>query len=136
MVQWLLRSLFILILGYCSFFGLCHANNAPIVDSQIVVQKSAPTFTILLKSNPTTGFTWILKDYDSKLIQPIGKAYIPSPKSKKLIGGGGYQKFVFTVHPKAFDTPQTTFITLIYARPWNMNSVGINKYKVIINHDN
>ena len=50
----------------------------------VVVKKDQPEFTIKLKANPTTGYTWALRDYDAKLIEPLHHVYIP-PQGKKLM---------------------------------------------------
>ena len=98
----------------------------------IMVGKTAPTFTIKLRSNPTTGFSWFLVGYDSNLIQPIShKYYAPDTK---LVGAGGYEKWVFKVKPEAFNVPQVTNIQFAYTRPWNLENYKPTIFKVVI-HD-
>lgn len=75
-----------------------------------------PTFIIKLKSNPTTGYSWFLRDYNISIIDPIGHKY-QSP-DKKLIGAPGYELWTFRAKPAAFKVPQQTLIRFVYARPW------------------
>lgn len=95
----------------------------------IVVKKTSPSFDIILQSNPTTGFTWSLKNYDSQIIKPVANKYFP-PKNG-LIGSAGYDKWTFMVKPGGFVVPQTTSITLIYARPWDQQSAQATNFKVV-----
>jgi inhibitor of cysteine peptidase len=104
----------------------------------IVVKKSNPTFSITLKSNPTTGYSWSLKSYDEKLISLINHKFYP-PTNKTLAGAPGYEKWIFKVTPSSFTASQTTNMALVYIRPWekqaNQNTQPIN-FKVEIKNDN
>jgi inhibitor of cysteine peptidase len=100
----------------------------------IVVKKSSPEFSILLQSNATTGFSWTLKSYDSNIISPILRKYYP-PVAKKLLGAGGYEKWTFRVRGEGFVVPQTTNISLIYARSWDQQGAQISTFKVVTYDD-
>jgi inhibitor of cysteine peptidase len=108
------------------------ANGVNYIDplKTIVVKKSAPEFTITIQSNPTTGYSWSLKDYDYNLISPVSSKYYP-PVNKKLIGAGGYEKWTFRVKPQGFIVPQTTSLTLIYSRPWDQQGAQVTIFKVV-----
>lgn len=82
----------------------------------IVVQKSSPTFIILLQSNPTTGYSWFLKGYNAKYIKVVTHKFIPP--QRRMMGAPGYQQWVFAVTPVAFKQAVTTSIRLVYMRPW------------------
>ena len=84
--------------------------------TNIMVSANHPTFSIKLKSNPTTGFMWILREYDSNLITPVKRQFVQP--TKKLIGAPGYEIWTFKAKPEALVVPQQTTIRLIYARPW------------------
>jgi inhibitor of cysteine peptidase len=99
----------------------------------IIVKKSSPKFAIILPSNPTTGFMWILRDYDGSLITPVSRKY-HAPRTK-LIGAGGYEKWTFRVNANAFNVPLVTGITLIYARSWNMDGAEVSRFKVVTIND-
>lgn len=111
-------------------------KNITFTDPQktIVVKKTEPKFAVLLQSNPTTGFSWSLKSYNADLIRAISRTFYPSKTG--LIGAGGYEKWVFAVRPAAFVVPQTTSITLIYARPWDLEGAQASNFKVITLNDN
>ncbi len=83
----------------------------------ISVSANQPEFTIKLKSNPTTGYSWFLKSYSEKLIQPV-KYVFQAPQDKKLMGAPGYELWTFRAKPDAFVVPQQTSLSFAYARPW------------------
>jgi inhibitor of cysteine peptidase len=82
----------------------------------IMVAPGQPEFTIKLKSNPSTGYSWFLREYDNTLITPVKHAF--QQPTKGLIGAPGYETWVFRVKQAAFIVPQQTTIRMIYARPW------------------
>jgi len=82
----------------------------------IIVTKDQPQFIIHLKSNPTTGYNWFLRDYDAKLITPIKHKY--EAPNTKMMGASGYDIWIFSVKPAAFVVPQITQIRFVYTRPW------------------
>ncbi|MBX3709389.1 MAG: protease inhibitor I42 family protein [Gammaproteobacteria bacterium] len=98
-------------------------NNADNVYTEdklsILVDAHRPEFIIKLKSNPTTGYSWFLREYDSSLIMPVKRAYHQS--TDNLIGAVGYELWTFRVKPAGFIVPQQTVIRMIYARPWQGN---------------
>ena len=111
--------------------SLAVADNFSDFKQPIVITKNNPTFFIKLKSNPTTGFSWFLISYDHNLIEPIShKYYVPDTK---LIGAGGYEKWIFKVKSAAFLMPQVTEITMAYTRPWNLENYKPIIFKVVIN---
>lgn len=83
----------------------------------IMVSKESPQFTIKLKSNPTTGFSWYLREYNSRLISPVKHGF--EHPNTKLIGAPGYELWTFKVKPDAFVVPQQLMIKMIYARPFS-----------------
>jgi inhibitor of cysteine peptidase len=108
------------------------ADNFTDPAKPIMVGKTSSTFTIKLKSNPTTGFSWFLVGYDSNVIKPVShKYYAPNTK---LVGASGYEKWIFKVKPAGFVVPQITKIQLAYTRPWNLENYRPTTFKVVI-HD-
>jgi inhibitor of cysteine peptidase len=85
-----------------------------------IVTATQPEFVIKLKSNPTTGFSWFLRDYNANLIEPV-KHEFEAPKDKKLMGAPGYELWTFRVKSSGFVVPQQTTIRFIYARPWEVD---------------
>jgi inhibitor of cysteine peptidase len=81
-----------------------------------MVTSGQPEFIIQLKSNPTTGYSWFLRGYNSELIQPI-KHQFQAPDTK-LVGAPGFELWTFKVKAAGFVVPQQTLIRFVYARPW------------------
>lgn len=100
----------------------------------IVVKKTQPEFAITIQSNPTTGYSWSLKSYDANIIVPVSRKYFPAA-NKKLIGAGGYEKWIFRVRPEGFVVPQTTSLTLLYSRPWDQQGAQATNFKVVTVND-
>ncbi len=118
-----MRAFILLIISFLIPFS---AKADPITvyteeKTAIMVQSDQPIFSIKLKSNATTGFSWYLRAYDSNLLQPIKQTYEP-PANKKLIGAGGYQIWTFRVKPSGFAVPMQTSIRFVYGRSWENNS--------------
>ena len=84
--------------------------------TNISVTKEQPEFTIQLKSNPTTGFSWFLREYDSELVKPLEHHFVKG--NSRLIGSPGMEEWTFRISPQAFAVPHQTVIRFVYARPW------------------
>lgn len=84
--------------------------------TNIAVTPDSPKFIIKLESNPTTGYSWFLHEYDAKLVQPLKREF--KQGDKKLIGSPGYELWTFKIKPAGFIVPQQTTIRFAYARPW------------------
>lgn len=112
--------IFILIISMStSLFAQTEDKNIFTEDKTgITVTADQPQFTIKLKSNPTTGYLWFLRDYDHNLLTPL-KHVFEANTDKKLMGAPGYEIWVFKMKPTAFIVPQQTVIRLIYSRPWD-----------------
>ena len=82
----------------------------------IMVSPDQPMFMIKLKSNPTTGYSWFLREYDASMIIPL-KHNFQAP-TQNLIGASGFETWTFKVKSAGFTVPQQTTIRMIYARPW------------------
>lgn len=83
----------------------------------IIVSPQQNTFSVILPSNPSTGFSWTLKTYDGRLLQPVGHQYVP-PKGLRP-GASGYDIWQFQGSSQLVNQPQATTIKMIYQRPWN-----------------
>lgn len=92
-------------------------------NTNFLVAATAPQFTIKLKSNPTTGYSWFLRDYDTHLIKLVKHQYVAGA-NKKMIGAGGYELWTFRVLPAGFIAPQQTLVRLVYSRPWEGAETG------------
>src|SRR3990167_4993944 len=94
-------------------------EKTPIFNSpkqKIIVSQNQPTFTITLQSNPTTGFSWNLGKYDSKLVSFVSHQFV-APQNKKLMGAPGYDVWTFKAIKATYRVNQVGHITLVYARP-------------------
>jgi len=85
----------------------------------IMVNVKQPEFILKLKSNPTTGYSWFLREYDPNLIAPVRHSY--QQPVKELIGSAGFETWMFRVKSAGFNVPQQTTIRMVYARPWQGN---------------
>lgn len=77
------------------------------------------TFEVSLPSNPTTGYQWTVKNYDTKFLKLLSSIYTPS--NSKLIGSGGTMVFSFE-RLNIGSVPETTLLEFRYARPWEKGS--------------
>ncbi|MCK4609242.1 MAG: protease inhibitor I42 family protein [Gammaproteobacteria bacterium] len=118
---------------FLSLNSLALASNFSNSNKPIPVTKSNPSFSLKLKSNPSTGFSWYLIDYDKNLLQPVRHKYY-APDSK-LAGAWGYEEWTFRVKPEGFTVPQVINLQLAYIRPWDVSTYKPTTFKVIT-HDN
>jgi inhibitor of cysteine peptidase len=92
-------------------------NNVYSEDKpNIAIDAQHSEFVIKLKSNPTTGYAWFLREYNHNLITPVKHTF--QGPSTKLMGAPGYELWTFKMKPDAFIVPQQMTIRFIYARPW------------------
>jgi len=102
------------------FFLACYSATifaAPTLT--IMVKGDAPQFFVTLPANPTTGYQWVVKQYDKKLLQEGGSEYM-APKTT-LIGAGGNTRFTFK-RTKSNSHPKSTVIQFRYVRSWEPDS--------------
>lgn len=123
---------YLLLLWFLPLFVL--AQNIPVytgtgAETVIKVTAAQPTFIIQLKSNPTTGYAWFLKDYDSSAIKLVQHQYIRPDNA--LVGASGVEEWTFQLMPSAF-TPSRTFrFEFMYKRPWeNKTLTPIALFKI------
>lgn len=95
----------------------------------LMVSKAKPEFTIRLKDNPTTGYSWYLMQYNSQLIDVVKHSY-EAPHTD-LVGAPGISVWQFRLKPEAFTAPHLTTITLGYTRPWETKSITKQTFTVI-----
>jgi len=99
-------------------------------SKSIMVQKKSPSFTINLSSNITTGYSWYLVKYNTKLLRAIREKYVKPDHN--VPGAGGYQKWIFKAKSDAFNVPRITKIKMIYARPWDLQDVRPVSFIVVL----
>ena len=113
----------------CLSFLLGFSMMANAANTTITVSENNPEFSIRLKSNPTTGFRWRVKQIDDKVLEFVGKKYIKS--NSKLIGSGGETVMKFKLK-KSNKYPSSTQLMLFYSQQWNPNKGTLKKYTVVI----
>jgi inhibitor of cysteine peptidase len=109
------------------FVGVIHASTDPNVE--IIVSPSDPEFTITVPANPTTGFSWRVKEMNTELFEKISKKF--QKKQTRLIGSGGHTEFTFKLK-KLADYPASSRIILYYSQPWEPKKGKIKIFTVTI----
>ncbi len=103
-------------------------TNDPNNTSQIIKVKKGNSFSVVLDSNPTTGYQWMyLMDPKEEKVKLVKSSYIVNPSKPKMVGVGGKQTLIF----KAVKTGETRII-LEYVRsfepknPAKIHTLDIN----------
>lgn len=100
------------------------SGKKPLIYEQtktaIIVDKDQPVFIIKLVSNPTTGYTWFLHDYDKSVLKPVKHEYVAPKQEQAMPGAPGYELWTFRVKSEAFAVPQRSVLQMVYARPWEV----------------
>ena len=94
---------------------------------EIIKIKKGDTFSIVLGSNPSTGYQWEL-EFDSEYIQLANKKHTPSALG--VLGAGSEDTFEFFALKSG-----KTKITFSYLRPWlkdEKSALQKKVFKVII----
>jgi len=117
---------FIRNLIFCSIFLLSpvFASETQIASEQKLAVGVTPThseFRIKLISNPATGYSWFLKKFDKDMIASV-QHHFKASQAKTLIGAPGEDEWSIKLKPAAFVVPQTTGLTFVYARPWEVDT--------------
>lgn len=116
-----MKKLLILLLFFSA--TLFASDKPQFVDATkpIIIKASHPNFSVRMKANPTTGYSWIYDAAHSSLLVVAIKEQYFAPVSE-LVGASGYDVWTFHVSPQAFTVPTKASVTLLYARPWQVNS--------------
>jgi predicted secreted protein len=77
------------------------------------------TYMLKLPSNPSTGYRWFLVKYNHHVLTLKSHQYFRA--KTKLIGGEGLSVWQFSVSPSAYQAPMLGKVTLVYARPWEID---------------
>ena len=96
--------------------------------------RAGQRFSIRLRSNPSTGYAWMLDGApDSNLVSMVTNVF-EAPSGDGLVGAGGHEIWTFKAR-KAGETR----VTLRYARPWEKGAdpqVVTNAWRIRISADN
>ncbi|MGB9978655.1 protease inhibitor I42 family protein [Methanobacterium sp.] len=96
----------------------------PVIKTKMV--KVNKEFRVVLKSNPTTGYSWMAK-FDPKYIQLVSSRYVPYKTGSDIAGSGGVQILTFKAIKLGISR-----ITLEYQRPWAETVPPLKEVKYII----
>lgn len=99
----------------------------------IIVSEQQNEFYIQLASNPTTGYSWFIQDYDSKWIKVKKHQFISYQPS--MPGASGLEIWKFKINSNAFKTPQQLKIHFVYQRPWN-KEIGKKVTFIVLTQEN
>ena len=106
----------------------CGTNSKGItedMDGQTVSVKVGDTFNVRLQGNPTTGYNWVMADYDSSVVSQVGD--VDYHADSLLTGSGGTYIYQF----KALTTG-TTMLTFNYLRSWEKGVPPYKTFKITI----
>ena len=114
-----MKAMIIVLISLMMSITAFAAERNGFTDPTKILQVSSASQDIALKirSNPTTGYSWFLVDYDHDLLTPVSQTYVPP--TSDLVGASGYEVWHFKANTKAFTVPQLTQITLQQIRPWS-----------------
>ena len=117
-----MKKLINILLGFWLGLGITalFAENAEPVD--LCVPANANYFQVSLPANPTTGYQWVLKQYDAALILLIRSQYQPS--SSELVGASGNTVFYFKFLQKAVKDQQSK-LGFEYVRTWEHKKANL-----------
>lgn len=93
--------------------------------TSFLVTPDQPEFTIKLKSNPTTGYSWFLREYNPNYLEPV-KHHYQSSENHKMMGTPGYELWTFKVKALTFTVPRQIPLRFVYARPWENSEETIS----------
>ena len=85
----------------------------------VTVDAHAPQFIISLPANPTTGFKWVVKQYDATHFNYLKNEY--TADAPKRIGSGGHSVFTFS-RKVGVNYPKRSKMIFSYARSWEEKS--------------
>lgn len=83
-------------------------------NGRTVVLQTGISMSVILKSNPLTGYGWKIKSSDDEILQQTGKAYNSAcPSDTDRVGCGGEDVWDFRTVGNGM-----TQLEMIYYRPW------------------
>jgi predicted secreted protein len=101
------------------------ANVTNVTPGESIAVAQGRNFTITLRSNPSTGYTW-QPQYDHTALSLVGSVFISDPNPYHLVGVPGSQIFTFqglakgtttvtfrNVSPALIVTEQTTYTVAV-----------------------
>ncbi|MDI6868249.1 MAG: protease inhibitor I42 family protein [Coprothermobacterota bacterium] len=90
------------------------ALNEEFSGKTLFVSKDSQLFSVVLEGNPTTGYSWEVKDFDQNLLEIEGEPIYTTQSPTNVVGAGGKFTFSFLTQGKAGEAT----LDFIYLRPW------------------
>jgi len=111
--RWLSLAVVFLSLALVFTLGGCGGEAREYSDPSVpIVVEEGQEFSILLESNPTTGYQWQLTQPPDEAVLSLVKTEFEEPE-ENLLGAGGRERWTF----KAEGRGRTT-LYFVYVRPW------------------
>ncbi|MDF1760312.1 MAG: protease inhibitor I42 family protein [Coxiellaceae bacterium] len=98
-------------------------------DKAIMVKPGAKNITLVLKSNPTTGYSWFYQSSEPAWLKVVSHQYIAS--KTKMMGAPGVEKWTFNVPNLSNSVPRVAMINMRYARPWDIKASKVTTFFVV-----
>ncbi len=121
-----MKNFIFFLLLFASSTSSCFAEESK--NPKVIKVQVGHNITIILKSNPTTGYQWqFANPLDESTLKLISSEYLAD--KTELVGVGGKQVWRFRALK-----PGETSISFKYVRPWEKNTPPRNaeSYLVII----
>ncbi len=81
---------------------------------------------ITLPANPSTGYTWEVREGAAPVLEPLGDPTFTSD-NPNLVGSGGTLRLVFRAAQ-----PGATTLVLVYHRPWETDVEPLDTFQVTV----
>ena len=117
------------VLCSCAWFGGPKHYDLTEKDSGRVLHlDKGDTFTVLLVSNPTTGYLWKFETpfYDETVMILRGDTYI-QPDEQLTVGTPGKRSLTFLAEGSG-----RTGLRLVYVRPWEKNQSPAREFNLMV----
>lgn len=88
--------------------------NEEFSGKTLFVSKDFQLFSVVVEGNPSTGYSWDVKDFDHSLLKLMGEPKYTSQSSTNVVGVGEKFTFNFLTQGKAGEV----ILDLVYLRPW------------------
>lgn len=112
--RWLSLAVVFLSLALVFTLGGCGGEAREYSDPSVpIVVEEGQEFSILLESNPTTGYQWQLTQPPDEAVLSLVKTEFEETGEEGLVGAGGEERWTF----KAEGRGRTT-LYFVYIRPW------------------
>lgn len=100
-----------------------------LAKKETISVKPGTVFSIELKSNPTTGYQWQVKELNKYFLELESSTFIPAlNENTNIVGSGGVELWSF----KAIKPGQTS-ISFFYSRSWeNKKPIQKKTFNVFI----